>query len=124
MAFICARQSTRLPGLGTLPPLKPVPEPRVTIGTPADDRQPHALGHLRRTPRKDHGLGPLLERGRPVEAVGNQILGLGQDAVAPDDGSESVDGGGGQRHVRDRCQDPSSKFQLPRHSQLPKPNGT
>ena len=36
MAFICARQSTRLPGLGTLPPLNPVPEPRVTIGTPAE----------------------------------------------------------------------------------------
>jgi hypothetical protein len=31
MAFICARQSTMLPGVGTLPPLRPVPDPRVTI---------------------------------------------------------------------------------------------
>ena len=98
MAFICARQSTRLPGLGTLPPLNPVPEPRVTIGTPAETRQPHALGHLRGSARKDHRLGPLLERRRPVEAVRNQILSLRQDAVAPDDGGERVDGGGGQRH--------------------------
>ncbi len=34
MASICVRQSTRQSGLGTLPPLRPVPEPRVTIGVP------------------------------------------------------------------------------------------
>ena len=36
IAFICARHSTIAPSLGTLPPLSPVPDPRVTTGTPAD----------------------------------------------------------------------------------------
>ena len=34
MASICVRQSTRQSWLGTLPPLSPVPDPRVTIGVP------------------------------------------------------------------------------------------
>ena len=34
MASIFVRQTTRLPSVGTLPPLRPVPEPRVTIGVP------------------------------------------------------------------------------------------
>ena len=34
IASICVRQRTRQPGLGTLPPLRPVPDPRVTIGVP------------------------------------------------------------------------------------------
>ena len=34
------RHSTRHPGLGTLPPLSPVPDPRVTIGVPLEAARP------------------------------------------------------------------------------------
>ena len=32
---MCVRHSTSPPGTGTLPPLRPVPAPRVTTGRPA-----------------------------------------------------------------------------------------
>ena len=93
IAFICTRQSTRLPGVGTLPPLRPVPEPRVTIGTLRRRRQPHALGDLRGRARKHDRLGPLLQRRGAVEAVGDQVLRLRQHGAGADDRGQRVDGG-------------------------------
>ena len=47
------------PCCGTLPPLSPVPEPRVTIGVPTRGRQSHARGHLLGRAREHDRRRPL-----------------------------------------------------------------
>jgi hypothetical protein len=61
--------------------------------------QSHAIGDLRRRSGKYHGLGTLLERGGSIEAVRNEILGLGQDPATADDRCQSVDCRCRERHV-------------------------
>ena len=92
-----------------------MPDPRVTIGIPRRCRQLHALGDLRRRSRKDHRLGTLLERRGSVEAVRNQILGLGQDSATADDRGQSIDRG---RGWRSRC--PRDDSALSHQSSIPK----
>ena len=85
MASICVRQSTRQSGLGTLPPLRPVPEPRVTIGVPlaaASRTQSATCAVVRGNTTAD---GRDLERRRAVEAVRDEIFGARQDRVGADD---------------------------------------
>ena len=85
IAFICARHMTIAPSLGTLPPLSPVPDPRVTIGTPAEAA---SFTH-RETSSVVRGnttaVGTMLERRGPVEAVRNHILRLRQHARGAND---------------------------------------
>ena len=64
---------------GTLPPLSPVPEPRVTIGMRAAPASRTHSATCAVDLGKHHRLGPLLQRRGAVEAVGHEVLGLHED---------------------------------------------
>ena len=51
-----AKPTTTPPRRGMAPPLKPVPAPRPTIGTPYSARDPDDAGDLVRIARKGHHL--------------------------------------------------------------------
>ena len=79
MRFIRVVQSTMQPSTGTLPPLKPVPEPLVTTGVPVFRRQREDRCHVFAGAHQNHRFGQLLQDRRPVIRIGDQILMLSDD---------------------------------------------
>lgn len=73
------RQSTSPSGTGRLPPLRPVPEPRVTTGVRVSPASLKNRGNLLGAARKGDAPRHLAEGGGAIEAVRDEILGGGEN---------------------------------------------
>ena len=71
------------------PPMRPVPEPRGTIGTRARRQQPHDRLHLLGARGQHHGVGRALVEGVHVALVDQPPFGGEHDPVAAHDARAS-----------------------------------
>ncbi len=98
MRFMRVMDTMTPPSGAIAPPMRPVPEPRGTIGTCSRAAEAHDGLHLRRRLGEHHRVGGALVERVHVALVGEPALGRDHEAGGADDALERAEELGSQGH--------------------------